>query len=167
MPILHERVRQEKAREELETHRRYNPTYGVTEWRTIDHQMREAKQQRKDKFAAQRNEKSTRRRRFWGILGITTGLIWLLATNYQLIAPYVDSWLADLQPWYLSTVQPVIDSALLWLNQWWLDFNASLGQSLGPEDPEYVYLFATIIFGLALIPVLIFLLGKLVRRIFP
>jgi hypothetical protein len=167
VPILRERVRQQKAREELEANRRYNPTYGVAEWRTIDRQMREAAHQRQQKFADQRAGKRARRRQFWGIVGVLGGLTWLIADNYELIAPIVGGWIAALQAWYTSAVQPGLETALVWLGVWWDSFAASFGQPFGPQDPEYVYVFASIIFGAALIPVLIVLLGRLVRRLFP
>ncbi len=167
VPILRERVRQQKAQEELEANRRYNPTYGVAEWRTIDRQMREAAHQRQQKFADQRAGKRARRRRFWGIVGVLGGLTWLIVDNYELIVPVVGGWFAALQAWYTSAVQPGLETALIWLDGWWSSFTVSFGQPFGPQDPEYVYVFASIIFGAALIPVLIALLGRLVRRLFP
>jgi predicted RNA-binding Zn-ribbon protein involved in translation (DUF1610 family) len=167
VPILRERVRQEKAREELEANRHYNPTYGVTEWRAIDRQMREAAQQRQQKFADQRAGKRARRRRFWGIVGVLGGLIWLIAANYEYLSPFVNDWIVSLRAWYVSAIQPSLEVALAWLTVWWGAFAASLGQPFGPEDEGYSYVFATIIFGIALLPVLIFLLGRLVRRLFP
>lgn len=50
----------------------------------------------------------------------------------------------------------------------WLGaFTASLRGLPGPDDPEYTYLFATVVFQVALLPVAIYLLARLIRRLFP
>jgi DNA-directed RNA polymerase subunit RPC12/RpoP len=54
-------------------------------------------------------------------------------------------------------------SAAAWLGV----FAASLADLPGPDDPEYTYLFATVVFQIALLPVAIYLLVRLIRRLFP
>jgi DNA-directed RNA polymerase subunit RPC12/RpoP len=50
----------------------------------------------------------------------------------------------------------------------WLDaFTASLADPPGPDDPEYTYLFATVVFQVALLPIALYLLLRLIRRLFP
>jgi hypothetical protein len=38
---------------------------------------------------------------------------------------------------------------------------------LSPEDTRYLYLFATVVIGLASLPLLFYLIERLARRLFP
>ena len=52
---------------------------------------------------------------------------------------------------------------------WWIAFTAILDQltAISTEDPRYVYLFATVVIGMASLPLLFYLFDRLTRRIFP
>lgn len=52
---------------------------------------------------------------------------------------------------------------------WWIAFTTILDQltAISTEDPRYVYLFATVVIGMASLPLLFYLFDRLTRRIFP
>ncbi len=74
-------------------------------------------------------------------------------------------WLAVAWAQVGALARPPLDAGRAWLLGWWQAFSASLEQPPGPSEPEYAYLFATIIFQIALLPVLIYLLGRVIRRL--
>ncbi|MBN1313378.1 MAG: zinc ribbon domain-containing protein [Anaerolineae bacterium] len=55
------------------------------------------------------------------------------------------------------------------IQAWWAALIPALAQvaSLSNEDPRYVYLFATVVIGMAVLPLLFYLIERLARRIFP
>jgi hypothetical protein len=176
VPIVQQQISQQRARDELEANRHVDPTYGVAEWRTIDTQMRAAVEQRQQKFASRRAVKNTKRRVFWGWVWLLIGAAWLIGANYDELAPLVQEWVRSAQPaaWVeqaWSLLPPGAASFLTgnwaWLQSWWVSFQASLSEPAQPSDLEYAYLFATVVFGVAMLPILFFLLGKIVRRLFP
>ena len=172
VPALQEHIQQTQARQELEAERHFDPTYGVTEWRAIDRQMRRAVEARKQRHDRQRAHRQQQRGRFWGWLWLIVGMGWLVWANRARMMAYlqsvqVDALLTPFNAWRTTTVGPVVERTLSWLQQWWAAFSISLANSPDPGDPAYAYLFATAVFGLAVMPALIYLLGRLVRAIFP
>jgi DNA-directed RNA polymerase subunit RPC12/RpoP len=61
-------------------------------------------------------------------------------------------------PWFIALQQAAA--------QWWAAFHASLADPLRPNDPEYSYLFATVVFMVALFPFAVLFLRRVVRRLF-
>lgn len=172
VPILREHVEQAHTREEWETSRRHDPSYGVREWRTIDEQMREAAAQRRQRHAAGRS----RRAAIWGWVALIVGVVWLLGANYREVVAWARAlpasldpaaWLISLQGWYQAEVEPLARAIWAFFQGWWAALLLTLSQPPATDEPEYAYLFASFMFGLALLPVLLYLLGRLVRRLFP
>jgi len=55
------------------------------------------------------------------------------------------------------------------IQAWWAAFTPTLEQiaNLSKDDPRYVYLFATVVFGIPILFLLFYLIDRLARRIFP
>jgi hypothetical protein len=60
-------------------------------------------------------------------------------------------------------------SATLWLQGWWSELTPTFIYliALSPQDPQYGYLFASTLIGLATLPVAVFLLGRIAKRLIP
>lgn len=171
-PVLRQYVEQARTREEIETTHRYDPSYGVREWRTIDQSMREAADKRQQRYAAQRAVRRPRRMQVWGWLALIFGAVWLISANYDQIVALLGSLaavvdLTDIQTWYTVELEPLARAVAAALQSWWTVFSLTLSRPPGPDDAEYVYLFATAIFGLALLPLLLYVLARVIRRLFP
>jgi hypothetical protein len=152
-----------EARRQQQMH---NPDYGVTEWRTIDQGWREVAGQR----AARYQPRRSRRGKALALLMILVGAGWLISQLVSLLPPgTIDAWLraagdAIMTAWdWAVAMTPAVWT---WVNQWWAAFTERL-QTLERNDPEYAYLFGTLVFGLALLPVGLYLIGRLLRRWFP
>jgi hypothetical protein len=54
------------------------------------------------------------------------------------------------------------------IREWWVRFEKTLPllTQLRPNDPAYAALFGTIAFGLAILPAAIYLIDRVVRRLF-
>lgn len=171
LPILREHIEQARAREEQEASRR-DPLYGVREWRAIDEEMREAAAQRQQRHAAA----GSRWRAVWGWIALIFGVAWLFSANYEAIAALVrglsaawdaSAWLVGLQGWYHVEIEPLLHAVWAFLQAWWAALALTLSRPPNADEAEYAYLFASLMFGLALLPVLLYLLGRIVRRLFP
>ncbi len=171
-PILRENIEQQQAREELEAHRRYDPTYGVREWRRIDRQMKAAAHERSERYAVRRRSFWGSKRNLLGWLWVLIGLAWLVGANMDRIGPYVAGLLpaGSLQGWlavltgHLSELAGI--TAVL-ANAWWARLVQWGRQPDIAATPGYAYMFGTIVFGLALLPVLLYVLNRIVHRLFP
>lgn len=105
---------------------------------------------------------ATLRRLLWPILAgaaavaliavtLLAGIDPIAATRQALAALRAAPWLAPLQ-----------DAAA----RWWAAFRASLADPPGPTDPEYSYLFATVVFQIALFPFAVLFLRRAIRSLF-
>ncbi len=172
VPILREHVEQARIREEWEANRRHDPLYGVREWRAVDGQMRKAAAQRQQRHAAGRSRWAA----VWGWVVLIVGVAWLLGANHREVAALARSlpasldpaiWFVGLQSWYHTEVGPLVGAVWAFLQGWWAALSLTFSHPPAVDEPEYAYLFASFLFGLALLPVLLYLLGRLVRRLFP
>ncbi len=94
--------------------------------------------------------------------GVLLALVVGIAVGREVLAGIASSIAACLAGWL-----GVAWAQLGGLLSWWQAFRASLAHLPGPSEPEYAYLFATVIFQIALLPVLIYLLGRVIRRLLP
>nr|MBN1228293.1 hypothetical protein [Anaerolineae bacterium] len=175
---MHDKIRQERAREEYQSNRRTDPQYGVADWRQIDLQMRQAVKERQSRHRRQKpamTAKPRRSYRAWGWVWLLVGVIWLVAANYAQISGSLQHWLQSpeatavltmVQDWVPENLVEIVSDNAGWLNNWWIQFTASLNSPPNADGPEYAYLFASTVFGLAALPVLFFLLGKVIQRLF-
>jgi hypothetical protein len=104
---------------------------------------------------------------------VVVGAGWLVSQIGRVLPPgTLDAWLRTagdsiMAAWdWASATTPAIWA---WLGRWWAAFVPSLQrlETLERGDPEYAFLFGTIVLGLALLPVGLYLIGRLVRRWFP
>lgn len=138
----------------------YHPDDLVTEWRDIGYETEQRRQSRQSKH---RTKRQTLGRTRWGLLWIIAGLALLLRDT-----------LGSAFRWLQGTIEygePItwLQDGRTWLQDWWTAFIPSLSrlQTLSPSDPEYAYLFATAIFGIALLPIFIYLIRRLAQHLFP
>jgi hypothetical protein len=140
----------------------------VAEWR-------EAVQQRQKRHAQRRAAGIRSARRTLGWLVIAGGIVLFAALNFNTIIGWANAfltsgtwaaWQIRISGWYNRTVAVYLEEGISWLERWWPAFRETLE---GPitEQEGYAYLFASIVFGTAVLPILIYLLGKTVRRLFP
>jgi hypothetical protein len=176
VPILRERIQQQRAQAELAASRHYNPTYGVREWRAIDTSMRQAVEQRQRRHATRQQAHRPRQRSFWGWMLMLMGAAMLIGFNFNQIGTvagklsssiHLAAWLEEMQIQMGTNVSSVLGVIWLFVTAWWNALAVSLSNPPRPDDIEYAYLFATAVFGLALLPMLLYLLGRLVHRLFP
>jgi hypothetical protein len=144
----------------------------VREWRAIDQSMREAADKRQQRYAAQRAARRPWRMQVWGWLALIFGAVWLISANYDQIVALLSSLaaavdLTGIQTWYTVELEPLARAVAAAIQSWWTVFSLTLSRPPGPDDAEYVYLFATAIFGLALLPLLLYVLARVIRRLFP
>lgn len=112
---------------------------------------------------------------FWGVL---PGRVRRLLAVLMMVA--AAAWAGSL---YLGSVeealQPIIAEARallarfehdVWpsIREWWVRFGKTLPllTQLTPDDPAYAALFGTIAFGLAILPAAVYLIDRVVRRLF-
>lgn len=170
VPELRQRIQQHRLREDVAAHQVHDPTYGVTEWRAIDAKWKQAAQDRRQRFA--RPAKTTRARRWqwgriWGWLWLIFGIGMLLAYNGEWVRTTLSAGWVQIAGWYSTTVYPAAANAGTTIGNWWQPFVSSLSEPINKQESWYAYLFATGIFGLAVMPALIYLWGRLVKRLFP
>ena len=91
----------------------------------------------------------------------------LLFSNHELVGKLLSTSNVQIAVWFASTVRPLIEQTATTIGGWWQPFVASLRDPSSRQESWYAYLFATGIFGLALMPALIYLWGRLVKRLFP
>lgn len=166
VPELRQRIQQERLRAELAAHQIHDPSYGVAEWRAIDARWQQAAQDRQARHAVARTARRRWWNGFWGWAGVLAGMVALLLLNRDLIASAVEPASGQIQAWLAATAIPFLQNVDASLGSWWESFSASLGSGLDKNDPWYAYLFATGVFGLAILPALIYLWGRLIKRLF-
>lgn len=176
VPDLHEQIRQQRLREEIDRTRNFNPGYGVTEWRKIDTSMRDAVRKRRERHDKVRAARKARRKPVIGWLILLLGAGWLIGSNLDVITPVVTQWMSgihvtlpDLTTWVSSLVPPDFSSAtapyIAWLEDWLVALAASVRNPITQDDPEYAYVFAFVVFGMAAVPILIHLLSRIIRKL--
>jgi hypothetical protein len=153
VPIVQAHIRERRAQEKAATDPYHRRLMEQIEWRPIEQPSEPPS------ASAQSSSPPRRRARWWGWIWIVTGAFFLLQKFYpNLEVAYRQ---AALPPWVENTVA--------WVER---QVNFILGppgglSALTADDPRYVYLFASLIIGLALLPVLFFLINRLVNRLFP
>lgn len=110
-----------------------------------------------------------RRRSGWRWMRWPGGMVWV-GLGLWLISRSRDFFTqAQAQP-STPAVMPQLPTEMgSWLSNWWAGFVPSLGQvgGLTPQDPEYLYLFASALIGLVSLPALVYLVSRVARRLFP
>lgn len=162
------RLAQEQARHEGKPS--HDPSYGVAGWQEIGQRASETVVQGNVKPATRR----TRAHRWWGWLLMAGGAVWLwfgpvgAKLRASAAAGKLGPWWETFQSW-LSGAAGTASNVWLWVKNQWDYFSPALTElgQLQPDDPRYAYIFATVIFGLALLPILLYLIGRLIRRLFP
>jgi hypothetical protein len=152
VPIVQAHIRERRAQEKAATDPYHRRVMEGVEWRPI---VQPPEPQRPLPQPAP----STRRRAsWWGWLWIVTGIFFLLLKIYP-----------DLEVAYRQGRFPWAEGIVAWVASWVAFIQRSLLGIAPPnaDDPRYVYLFASLIIGLALLPVLFFLINRLVDRLFP
>lgn len=166
VPELRQRILQQRLQAEVAAHQIHNPSYGVSEWRAIDAQWQQATQNRQTRHATVRASRRRWWSGFWGWAGVLAGVAALIISNHDLIASAMGPASQQVSTWFAASVTPLLLNANTDLGVWWQSFAASFGSRLDKNDPWYAYLFATGVFGLAVLPALIYLWGRLIKRLF-
>jgi hypothetical protein len=154
VPIVQAHIRERRAQEKAATDPYQRRVLEGIEWRPID-------QPQAPKPAPASSPPQSRRRPGWwgwGWIWIAMGIFFLLQKIYP-----------DLATAYQQGSYPWADKIVAWAASW-ADFIQRSLQRIAPPnagDPRYGYLFASLIIGLALLPVLFFLINRLVNRLFP
>lgn len=153
VPIIRAQIQAQRARMEPSHLRPLSRTPElVREWRALpgistpEERTQTSAQQ---STAPAGSLKSRPRRRIgWGVLWIVLGVTLLIASNWQAII----TWLIDseMAAW-ADALQAIPDRF----------------STLSASSPEYPYLFATALFMIALFPIFLFLIKRLVERLFP
>jgi predicted RNA-binding Zn-ribbon protein involved in translation (DUF1610 family) len=132
-------------------------------WPQVDRQMRVARQQRAQRIAQQRADQM---RRFWrGLRSKAMTMAWLIVGLTLFL------WQSRAQiPGWLTSIQqtPAGTAVTNTFNTWYGTLQSVVG-GRGPVDtasPEYTVFFAVTVFGIAAIPVLLYLLGRIARWVF-
>lgn len=96
----------------------------------------------------------------WGVLWIVVGLLLVL---WQLRGPLeavLDSIVQNLE------TSPGFDQNFEMARVWWEGLRPGL-QGLSRDSLEYSYFFASVVFGLAVLPVALYLIHRILQRLFP
>src|SRR5574341_16653 len=95
----------------------------------------------------------------WGLIWVIVGLL-MLAWQFRGGLVYE---ISNISPQIqVSQLAQLRDSAAAW----WSSFLFTL-DNLSTDSQEYSYLFASAVFGLAVIPILLYFLHRILRRLFP
>jgi len=98
-----------------------------------------------------------------GLAFIVLGFYLLKQQGIDLFSPLLQSAAAGitLPSWMIGIGSQI--------QAWWAAFTPTLNQiaNLSKDDPRYVYLFATVVFGIPILFLLFYLIDRLARRIFP
>ena len=152
VPIVQAHIRERRAQEKAAADPYQRRVLEGIEWRPIE-------QTPAPKPAPARPPHPSRRRaRWWGWLWIVTGVFFLLQKFYP-----------NLVSAYQQGTFPWVENAVAWVEQHANFLTGPLSglSTLTASDPRYGYLFASLIVGLALLPVLFFLINRLVNWLFP
>jgi hypothetical protein len=152
VPIVQAHIRERRAQEKAATDPYQRRVLEGIEWQPI------VQPSAPKPAPARPAPRSRRRTRLWGWIWIVTGVFFLLQKFYP-----------DLLNAYQQGAFPWAENAVTWVEQHVSFLAGPLGglATLDAGDPRYGYLFASLIVGLALLPVLFFLINRLVNRLFP
>jgi hypothetical protein len=153
VPIVQAHIRERRAQEKATTDPYHRRVLEQVEWRPIEQPSGPPG------TPTPSSPPARRRASWWGWVWIVTGAFFLLQKVYpNLEAAYQQGRL----PWW-------VENTLAWMESRIHTILEPLGglSALTADDPRYVYLFASLIIGLALLPVLFFLINRLVNRLFP
>jgi hypothetical protein len=157
-PLLRAHIQQQRAQMQAEEMHQA-ATEVIREWRQIDVRPEAGAD-------AQRRASSPgpKRRNFWGWIWVFTGVTLLLLANREQVVSMVSS-----TPLGQGRLVAMGNAAQQYLRGRWVAFEPSLSRlgQLSPGDPEYAYLFVTALFLLALLPVLLYVIKRLVERLLP
>lgn|SRR5574341_354862 len=148
IPILHAHIQEERLRMEGE---RAGPSPMVREWRALDTATSTRLTTRPTR------QLPSRWRTRWGLALVSGGGVLLLLSYQEAVAARLA--LAGMTPDRLRLVSEAADE--------WLRTFAGRFQAVTPADQEYALLFGAGLLMLSLLPLLLFLAGRLAKRLFP
>ncbi len=159
VPLIQAHIQEQRSQQAQATVNSQRATYGVAGWREIDRDMRDATQQRR----ARHTRTQPRGRLRWGLIWILGGTLLLL---WEPLKQGLDALFSgDVQ----AALFNLVEGICFWAQTWWQRFEPTLGRldEIRPSDPEFAYLFATLVFSLAFLPICLHLIRSVLHHLFP